>query len=294
MGHRILVAAFTLACLLVPAAPASAEPPSYYPPLTYVPAAVGNYDVGRRGVAISAIVIHETEAPYSSVLYWFRKPGSEASAHYLVRAYDGAITQFVAESDSAYHARSANKWTIGIEHEFGVRFGIGHTDVQYRSSAALVCAIAHRYGIPLDRQHILGHNELPGNDHRDPGPFWNWTYYMSLVRACGAPADDHVSASSAPDCDTCLGFGDEGDEVALLQTRLVSLGFLDEDDLAGGEGTFGPRTLSAVKAFQEAYALEATGTYDEPSAAALDKVLAEEAARQVKHAMLLEVAALIP
>src|SRR5881628_1131663 len=73
------------------------------------------------GARITAIVIHETEAPYSSVVYWFRRPGSNASAHYLVRAWDGGITQFVAESDRAYHARSANAWTIGIEHEFGVR-----------------------------------------------------------------------------------------------------------------------------------------------------------------------------
>ncbi|TMG35733.1 MAG: N-acetylmuramoyl-L-alanine amidase, partial [Chloroflexi bacterium] len=196
MLRSLLVVVFLLGGLLIPSRAALAEPPAGYPQLTFVPAAEGNYDVGRGGARITAIVIHETEAPYSSVVYWFRRPGSNASAHYLVRAWDGGITQFVAESDRAYHARSANAWTIGIEHEFGVRFGIGHTDVQYRSSAALACAIGHRYGIPLDRDHILGHNELPGNDHRDPGPFWNWTYYMSLVRACAG--DAHVSATSIP------------------------------------------------------------------------------------------------
>jgi len=277
MLRSLLVVVFLLGGLLIPSRAALAELPAGYPPLTFVPAAEGNYDVGRGGARITAIVIHETEAPYSSVVYWFRRPGSNASAHYLVRAWDGGITQFVAESDRAYHARSANAWTIGIEHEFGVRFGIGHTDVQYRSSAALACAIGHRYGIPLDRDHILGHNELPGNDHRDPGPFWNWTYYMSLVRGCAG--DAHVSATSIPmDCDACLSFGDEGDAVALLQSRLVSLGFLSDDDRAGGEGTFGPLTRAAVLAFQDANGLPANGLYGEDTAAALARVSSVAAA----------------
>jgi len=107
MLRSLLVVVFLLGGLLIPSRAALAEPPAGYPQLTFVPAAEGNYDVGRGGARITAIVIHETEAPYSSVVYWFRRPGSNASAHYLVRAWDGGITQFVAESDRAYHARSA-------------------------------------------------------------------------------------------------------------------------------------------------------------------------------------------
>ncbi|WP_435879105.1 hypothetical protein [Streptomyces griseoluteus] len=33
-----------------------------------------------------------------------------------------------------------------------------------------------------DRTHIVGHSEVPGNDHTDPGPYGDWSYYMSLVR----------------------------------------------------------------------------------------------------------------
>ena len=128
-----------------------------------------------------------------------------ASAHYLIRASDGEIAQLVEESDSAYHARSANTWTIGIEHEFFLRRGILFTEVQYRSSAALVCAIARRYDIPIDRTHVVGHRELPDANHADPGPFWDWSYYMSLLRSCssdgtaGQPSPtDGGSAQSAP------------------------------------------------------------------------------------------------
>ncbi len=40
-------------------------------------------------------------------------------------------------------------------------------------------------GIPKTRANIRGHNEMPGNDHTDPGPHWNWNYYMSLVNSGG-------------------------------------------------------------------------------------------------------------
>src|SRR5437868_4846083 len=179
----LLSIALVLVFGLAAPARALAAPPDYYPPLNWIPAARSNYDVGR-GQAIVAIVIHETDGTYLSAVNWFQNPRSRVSAHYLVRAYGGGITQLVAESDTAYHARIANPWSIGIEHEFFPRLGIYHTDAQYRSSAQLVCAIARRYGIPTDRAHIIGHNEVRGSDHSDPGPTWNWNYYMSLVNAC--------------------------------------------------------------------------------------------------------------
>ena len=49
-----------------------------------------------------------------------------------------------------------------------------------------VCA---RYGIPVDREHIIGHVEVPGTDHTDPGPGWDWKKYLRLVEeATKAPA----------------------------------------------------------------------------------------------------------
>ncbi|TMC77576.1 MAG: N-acetylmuramoyl-L-alanine amidase, partial [Chloroflexi bacterium] len=66
-----------------------------------------NYDVGRTA-AITTIVIHETDGSYISALNWFRNPRSRVSAHYLVQAWGGGITQFVAEGDTAFHARNAN------------------------------------------------------------------------------------------------------------------------------------------------------------------------------------------
>jgi hypothetical protein len=60
----------------------------------------------------------------------------------------------------------------------------------YRSSAKLVRYLAKKYDIPLDRQHIVGHEQYHGLTparaklmHNDPGPYWDWEYYMKLLRA---------------------------------------------------------------------------------------------------------------
>src|SRR2546428_13759307 len=109
--------AVVLATTLASPARALADGPSYYPPVLWLPAAEGNFTVGRGGEHVTTIVIHQTEGSYRSALSWFRRPGPMASAHYLIRASDGEIAQLVEESGKAYHARRATSATIGIEPE---------------------------------------------------------------------------------------------------------------------------------------------------------------------------------
>ncbi|MEU4607990.1 N-acetylmuramoyl-L-alanine amidase [Kribbella sp. NPDC023972] len=157
-----------------------------YPGAIWNPASSSNYRVGRTA-AVSTIVIHVTQGSYAGTISWFKNPSSQVSAHYVVRSSDGQITQMVAEKDTAWHVRSANPYTIGIEHEGWVDQPSWFTDAMYRASAALTRNIADRRGIPKDRAHIKGHNEIPGNDHTDPGPHWNWNYYMQLVNDGNPP-----------------------------------------------------------------------------------------------------------
>jgi hypothetical protein len=56
--------------------------------------------------------------------------------------------------------------------------------------------LADRFGIPLDRHHIIGHDQVPGilpanvrGMHWDPGPYWNWVHYFELLGAPLHPAD---------------------------------------------------------------------------------------------------------
>ena len=57
------------------------------------------------------------------------------------------------------------------------------TEALYQESAKLTAGICERYGIPRDRAHIIGHYEVPGTDHSDPGVYWDWQRYLRMVEA---------------------------------------------------------------------------------------------------------------
>ena len=151
-----------------------------YPGAIWNPASSANYAAGRSQ-SISTVVIHVTQGSYAGTISWFKNPDSQVSAHYVVRSSDGEVTQMVHDGDTAWHARGGNPYSIGIEHEGFVDDPSWFTDAMYRSSAALTAWLCDTYGIPKDRAGIVGHSEVPGNDHTDPGPNWNWDFYIQLV-----------------------------------------------------------------------------------------------------------------
>jgi hypothetical protein len=188
-------------------AAASATPSPECPPglaCSFVPAAYccstsdyGNYDLANRpadGDAVRYIVIHDTEGSYSGTISAFQNPTSHVSAHYVVQSSTGGVTQMVQTKDIAWHAGSwyMNMHAIGIENEgYALKGATWYTPSEYQSSAALVKYLAARFSIPLDRQHIIGHDDVPGpadsyvaGMHWDPGPYWDWNYFMNLA---GAP-----------------------------------------------------------------------------------------------------------
>ncbi|MEV4813346.1 N-acetylmuramoyl-L-alanine amidase [Micromonospora avicenniae] len=155
-----------------------------YGPARWIAANGANYGAGRSS-AITTVIIHVTQGSYAGTVSWFQNPSAGVSAHYVVKSSNGEITQMVREGDTAYHARSGNAYGVGIEHEGYVDDPAWFTDAMYRSSAALTRYLCDKYGIPKSRTGIKGHNEIPGNDHTDPGPNWNWNYYISLVNQGG-------------------------------------------------------------------------------------------------------------
>ncbi|MBX6387150.1 MAG: N-acetylmuramoyl-L-alanine amidase [Microbispora sp.] len=163
-----------------------------YGPAAWVPASSANYTASSRpsSYAIDRVVIHVTEGSYAGTISWFQNSAAQVSAHYVVKSSNGDITQMVREKDIAWHAGnwSYNTRSIGIEHEGYVSDASWFTDAMYRASAALTRAICDKYGIPKDRAHIIGHNEVPGATHTDPGPYWNWTTYMNYVTGGGTPS----------------------------------------------------------------------------------------------------------
>ncbi|WP_405978486.1 N-acetylmuramoyl-L-alanine amidase [Streptomyces sp. NBC_00158] len=132
---------------------------------------------------VDRIVVHVTQGGFESSVDAFRNPFHKASAHYIVRQ-DGHVEQMVRELDVAFHAanRNMNERSIGIEHVGFVDRPRDFTDAMYAASARLAADVCRRYGIPADRGHILGHDEVPGADHTDPGPHWDWARYIRMVR----------------------------------------------------------------------------------------------------------------
>ncbi|WP_415949234.1 N-acetylmuramoyl-L-alanine amidase [Streptomyces sp. KLOTTS4A1] len=246
-----------------------------YPPAGWVPASSSNFSQGRSE-PISQIVVHVTQGSYAGTISWFQNPQAEASAHYVVRSSDGEVTQMVRDADTAWHARSANPSSLGIEHEGYVSDPTWFTDSMYRSSAALTRHLADRYGIPKDRAHIVGHAEVPGNDHTDPGPHWNWDYYMQLVGGSGGnpPVAGHpaesgrvVSARSADGRLEVFAAGADGIHHA-WQTAVNGawsdwepLGGPGDAELAIGPNADGRLELFAINGnvFQHRYQLQPSG-----------------------------------
>ena len=178
-----------------------------YPGALWVPAYRGNYSNYSRSTGdIKYIVIHTTQGSYAGAISWFQNPAANVSAHYVIRSADGQITQTVREEDVAWHAGNwdYNLQSIGIEHEGWIDQKGWYTDAMYHSSALLVRSLCEKYDIPMDRQHILGHVDVPKATHTDPGPYWDWKYYMSLVRQ-GQPTTDPAAWSAVVD-NTDAGF----------------------------------------------------------------------------------------
>ncbi|GIV06518.1 MAG: hypothetical protein KatS3mg016_2093 [Fimbriimonadales bacterium] len=156
-----------------------------YPGARWVPAYSGNYTPANRPSShpIRYIIVHVTQGSYAGAISWFQNPSARVSAHYVLRSSDGEITQMVRHKDIAWHAGNwtYNTQSIGLEHEGWVSDPRWFTDAMYRASANLTRYLCNQYGIPKTRSYIIGHNEVPGATHTDPGVHWNWSYYMSLI-----------------------------------------------------------------------------------------------------------------
>jgi N-acetyl-anhydromuramyl-L-alanine amidase AmpD len=177
--------------------------PDYPGSVGFVPACSDNYTGNSRsGSDIQYVVVHTTQGSYSGTISWFQNCYAQVSAHYVVRSSDGEITQMVDEEDIGWHAGNwtYNEQSIGIEHEGYVEDpDTWYTDEMYTASAALVVDILSRTSVIGDRNHIIGHVEVPGATHTDPGSGWDWTYYMALIEGSWVIAGDLTGVVAAED-----------------------------------------------------------------------------------------------
>lgn len=161
----------------------------------------------RSGTAVTEMVIHTMQGSYAGSIAWFQNSASQVSSHYLIRSSDGQVTQMVRESNRAWHAGNHNSHDIGIEHEGYINNPSWYTTAMYNASAAITRQSCARYaGITCTRTlrsytsaklsdatyDIMGHVNLSGNSHTDPGQYWNWSRYYDLLNPGTPPTGSTV------------------------------------------------------------------------------------------------------
>ena len=271
-----------LACRFIPAAYHQNNPAD--------PTDWGNYDLARRetdGLDIQYIVIHDTEIPYHTTIQVFQDSRSFVAAHYVLRSSDGQITQMVDNKNIAYQAGNyyINMHSIGIEHEgVAIEGATWYTEQMYRASATLVRYLADKYGVTLDRAHIVGHDDVPGPTpffqtgmHWDPGPFWDWAHYMELLGAPITPSADASNivtinpnfATNTPPLTYCYTSTDCRDVpsqpanfVYLYQAPSFDAQLIDDPALPGPGTTLAPDWGDKAVTGQQFYRAESQGDWD--------------------------------
>ena len=150
----------------------------------------------------SAVVNHRND-PYNMEYVRQTFVDADVSIHYILDR-DGTVYCYTSEDRAAWHAgkgtwlddpkytNKMNYYSIGIEvvgmGSYSDMSGyltkkeyealdpelLGFTDAQYTSLKALVEDICGRYDIPMDRQHIIGHQEYSPKK-KDPGELFDWS-----------------------------------------------------------------------------------------------------------------------
>lgn len=109
------------------------------------------------------------------------------SAHFLIRR-DGALIQFVSADARAWHAgvstfqgrERCNDFSMGIEIEGSDFEAFEHG--QYETLVALTQALQARYRLT----DVAGHEHIASGRKTDPGPFFDWTLFRTLLEQCNS------------------------------------------------------------------------------------------------------------
>ena len=133
------------------------------------------------GDAIESLFVNDLDPDAHP--YFASIAGLRVSAHFLLRR-DGALIQFVACSERAWHAgqsswrgrSSCNDFSVGVELE-GCD-DVAYAGAQYAMLARLVRALARRYPI----EDVVGHSDVAPGRKTDPGPAFDWVLFRRLAR----------------------------------------------------------------------------------------------------------------
>lgn len=198
--------AWTVEC--PPSIKCIAEPLSYDPPDGDPQNSVNfervDYEV-RQAHPQRLFAVHVSQGTMNDMRARFAMidPKEPKSYHFGIDR-DGTVYQFVRTQDIAHNIgnRYFNLSTISIGLAGYSERPDSLTEQQMTTLAALMKHQAQLWHIPLDRDHIVGHDNVTGDVskagdtytadwHWDPGPYFNWDQLLRLVGAPRpAPSND--------------------------------------------------------------------------------------------------------
>lgn len=150
----------------------------------------------------SAVVDHPDD-PYNIKHVRQTFIDADVSIHYIIDR-EGTVYCCIPENRTAWHAgvgewlgeekykNNLNRYSIGIElmaissyEDMSIYMTeedynaldpslIGYTDAQYAALQDLVADICRRQNIPMDRDHVIGHEEFSTHKN-DPGELFDWS-----------------------------------------------------------------------------------------------------------------------
>lgn len=252
-------------------------------PIKYTPATY--FTKATRGPGdVTLVVIHtaecgETTNAAESLASWGGGPNAnKASWHYAVD--NDSITQSCLEKDIAWHAGPVNNYSIGVEHagraaQTAEQWADDYSLATLERSAELVADICTRHGIQPwrltaddlkrgARSGICGHVDVTngltaGKGHQDPGPGFPFAWYIERVQSYTARVSAPRPLSAAMIQTT-----------ADVQRALARLGY----EPGPVDGVAGPRTKTAIAAYQAAERLLVDGVAGPVTKTALTRSLA--------------------
>lgn len=222
---------------------------------------------------VLGLVVHIMDGSFEGSRSWFNNPASQASSHFATNR-DGYAEQWVDTKDKAWAQAQGNSEYISVENEG--HGGNALTDGQLSRVAEILAWLHRVYAVPLVKATAPGDRGLGW--HGMGGSAWGGhtscpgenvlAQFDEIIRRAAeyvgeGSAPKPTPPKSAPTLTRNLYFKRQsymtGADVKLLQSKLG----------ISNDGSFGPKTLSAVKNFQQSHSLTVDGIVGPKTWAAL-------------------------
>lgn len=214
---------------------------------------------------VHGLVVHIMDGTFEGSKSWFNNPKSEASSHFGTNR-DGYGEQWVDTKDRAWAQGAGNRQWVSIENEGNG--GDELTDAQITRVAEVLAWLHGVYGVPI--QAASGPDGRGLGWHGMGGSAWGGhtscpgdrvlAQFDEILRR----AQEMIGQTPTPTPPPAPALRRElyfrrqnymtGDDVELLQKRLAHYGAKIAVD-----GSFGPKTLTHVKNFQQGCGIKMDG-----------------------------------